>query len=287
MESIVPTPLLKVRDLSRSFGGIRAVDGLSFDAARGEITGLIGPNGAGKTTVFNLITGVCRPSAGSIRLNGTDLTGARPDRIVRAGVARTFQNIRLFGRMTCLQNVMVPLLARGACGPFIAFFRTPAVRGEEARARAEALRIMAETGVADDAERTASTLPYGRQRRLEIARALACFPPDISRSRLLLLDEPAAGMNDAETRELAATIVRVREIFDVTVLLIEHHIDLVMDVCSRIVVMERGALLAEGTPRDVRNDERVITAYLGRPRDARRQQKTQEPQKTREGGRSA
>ncbi len=258
------TALLEVRDLSRSFGGIRAVGSLSFDVAPGTVTGLIGPNGAGKTTVFNLIAGVYRPTSGAVRLDGIDLTGLRPDRIVRAGVARTFQNIRLFQRMTCLENVMVPLLARGGCGPLKSFLRTASVREEEKRAREAALDIMEKTGVADRAAQIASTLPYGLQRRLEIARALACRP------KLLLLDEPAAGMNDAETRELAATVAQVREAFGVTVLLIEHHIDFVMDICAHVVVMERGALLAEGTPQEIRSDGRVIAAYLGRPRERKR-----------------
>lgn len=258
------TALLEVRDLSRAFGGIRAVESLSFDVAPGTVTGLIGPNGAGKTTVFNLIAGVYRPTSGTVRLDGTDLTNLRPDRIVRAGVARTFQNIRLFSRMTCLENVMVPLLARGGYGPLKAFLRTASVRDEESRAREAALAIMEKVGLTDRAAQTASTLPYGLQRRLEIARALACRP------KLLMLDEPAAGMNDAETRELAATVAKVREAFDVTVLLIEHHIDFVMDICARVVVMERGALLAEGTPQEIRNDARVIAAYLGRPRERKR-----------------
>ncbi|MDR1731644.1 MAG: ABC transporter ATP-binding protein [Synergistaceae bacterium] len=266
--------LLEVRNLSRTFGGIRAVDDLSFDAARDGITGLIGPNGAGKTTVFNLITGVCNPSGGSVRLNGAELTGRRPDEIVRIGVARTFQNIRLFGRMTCLQNVMVPLLARGTCGPIQSLFRTPAVSAGEREAKKAALEIMAETGTLDVADRIAATLPYGRQRRLEIARALACFGAEElfsagSPDRLLLLDEPAAGMNEAETRELARAIGDLKGRFGLTVLLIEHHIDMVMELCSHIVVLDRGMLLAEGTPRTVRSDERVVAAYLGRTREAR------------------
>ena len=256
--------LLKIRELSRSFGGIRAVDSLSFDVARGEITGLIGPNGAGKTTVFNLITGACQPDrgAGSIRLEGADLLGKHPHEIVRAGVSRTFQNIRLFGRMTCLENAMTPFLARGSSGPLQAFFRASSVRQEEKRAREAAFALLTEMGIAHVADRAASTLPYGFQRKLEIARALTCLTADAP--RLLLLDEPAAGMNDVETRELGETIVRVRTNFGVTILLIEHHISLVMAVCSYIVVMDRGRLLAQGTPQAVRDDQRVVAAYLGR-----------------------
>ena len=171
------------------------------------------------------------------------------------------------------ENVMTPLLVRGASGPLAALFRTKFARDEKARARETALAILDEMGIAKTAGRVASTLPYGLQRKLEIARALACMPPiepaSESKPRLLLLDEPAAGMNEAETNELRDTILKVREDFDVTMLLIEHHIGLVMDVCTHIVVMDRGALLAEGTAREIRNDERVVTAYLGRPRETR------------------
>jgi ABC-type branched-subunit amino acid transport system ATPase component len=264
LQSEASSPLLQVRGLTRSFGGIRAVESLSFDAARGGITGLIGPNGAGKTTVFNLITGVYRPTAGTISLNGVDLTAKRPHEVVRAGVSRTFQNIRLFNRMSCLENVMVPLFARGRSS-LGAFFRTPFVREEERRTREKALAVMEEMGLADAAHRPASTLPYGLQRKLEIARALACGLL-VQGPRLLLLDEPAAGMNDAETRELGEVIVKVQKDFDVTVMLIEHHISLVMDICTHIAVMDRGALLAEGPPQAIRSDERVVAAYLGRPR---------------------
>jgi ABC-type branched-subunit amino acid transport system ATPase component len=261
--------LLELRGLSRSFGGIHAVEALSFDVAQDEITGLIGPNGAGKTTVFNLITGVYRPTAGTIGLRGIDLTAKRPHEIVRAGISRTFQNIRLFNRMTCLENVMVPLFARGRSG-FGAFFRTPFVRREEKQAREAAFSVLDDMGLADAAHRPASTLPYGLQRKLEIARALTCgFSTD--GPRLLLLDEPAAGMNDAETRELGEVILKVKKNFGVTIMLIEHHINLVMDICTHVVVLERGTLLAEGPPRAIRNDERVIAAYLGRPKEKKKQ----------------
>ncbi|MDR2179619.1 MAG: ABC transporter ATP-binding protein [Synergistaceae bacterium] len=259
--------LLEVRDLSRSFGGIHAVEALSFGVTQGGITGLIGPNGAGKTTVFNLITGVYRPTAGTIRMNGFDLTEKRPHEIVRAGVSRTFQNIRLFNRMTCLENVMVPLFARGSSA-LGAFFRTPFVRKEEKQAREAALAVMDRMGLVEAAHRPASTLPYGLQRKLEIARALACGL-SIQGPRLLLLDEPAAGMNDAETRELGEVILKVQKDFGVTMMLIEHHIDLVMAICTHVVVMDRGSLLAEGPPQEIRNDERVVAAYLGRPKKKR------------------
>jgi ABC-type branched-subunit amino acid transport system ATPase component len=250
--------ILEVRGLTRTFGGIRAVDDLSFSARRNDITGLIGPNGAGKTTVFNLITAVYRPTSGSILFNGADLAGKKPFEVIHAGIARTFQNIRLFGRASCLENVMTPILARASYGPLSALLRTPSVRKENQAARDLALSIMDEIGIADAAGGQASTLPYGLQRKLEIARALACSP------NLLLLDEPAAGMNDAETRELGATIERVRRNFGVSIILIEHHINLVMDICTRLVVMERGALLASGASDEIRRDERVVESYLGR-----------------------
>jgi ABC-type branched-subunit amino acid transport system ATPase component len=262
-ESAVSEPILKVRDLTRVFGGIRAVDRLSFDVGRGGVTGLIGPNGAGKTTVFNLITAVYKPTSGSICLGGTDLVGRRPDEVVRSGVSRTFQNIRLFSRMTCLENVMTPILARASSGPVASLFGTPSARREKSEAMERAYAIMKDIGIEDSAHRTASTLPYGLQRKLEIARAIACSPS------LLLLDEPAAGMNDSETRELGETIVRIRRDFDVAILLIEHHIHLVMSICAHIVVMERGALLASGSPGEIREDSRVVDAYLGRHRDRR------------------
>jgi branched-chain amino acid transport system ATP-binding protein len=253
--------LLEVRGLSRAFGGIHAVEALSFDVSQGNIMGLIGPNGAGKTTVFNLITGVYRPTAGTISLMGMDLTRKRPHEIVRSGISRTFQNIRLFNRMTCLENVMVPLFAQGN-SVLGTFFRTPFVRKEERRVREEALAVMDDMGLADAAHRIASTLPYGLQRKLEIARALACGL-SVRGPRLLLLDEPAAGMNSAETGELEEVILKVQKDFGVTIMLIEHHIDLVMNICSHVAVMERGTLLAEGSPQEIRNDERVVAAYLG------------------------
>jgi ABC-type branched-subunit amino acid transport system ATPase component len=256
--------LLEARSLTRAFGGIRAVDGLSFEVRSGEITGLIGPNGAGKTTVFNLITAVYRPTSGAIILDGSDISGKRPFEVVRAGVARTFQNIRLFGRMTCIQNVMTPMMARASHGPIASILRTRSVRREEAALCERAYAIMRDMRIEESADRQASTLPYGLQRKLEIARALACGP------KLLLLDEPAAGMNDAETHELGETITRVRRDFGVTIILIEHHINLVMDICAHVVVMERGSLLASGSAEEIRDNPKVIEAYLGNRGRARR-----------------
>ena len=251
-------PLLEVKDLTKAFGGIRAVDGLSFAVAPDAITGIIGPNGAGKTTVFNLVTGVYRPDAGSIDFAGRSLMGIRPDQIVGAGIARTFQNIRLFNRRTCLENVLTPMLQRAPYGVPAALLRTPAVRKVDRELREKSRLLQAEMGLEKMADVQASALPYGLQRKLEIARALAMEP------KLLLLDEPAAGMNPEESRSLSALIQDIRERFNLTILLIEHHMDVVMRVCSHIVVINFGALLADGTPEKVRTDERVLQAYLGK-----------------------
>lgn len=253
-----PTPLLEVRNLTRSFGGILAVNALSFDVFREGITGLIGPNGAGKTTVFNLITGVYAPSVGTIKLEGNDIAGLRPNIIVSAGIARTFQNIRLFKNLSCLENVKVPLAQKKGYGLCSALLGLPKAKRAERNTSIKALELLDALGIANMAERPAATLPYGVQRKLEIARALAGAP------KLLLLDEPAAGMNEAETEVLAESIVKVQKNFGVAILLIEHHINLVMNICEHVVVMERGGLLAEGLPESIRVNERVIHSYLGR-----------------------
>jgi ABC-type branched-subunit amino acid transport system ATPase component len=250
--------LLRVRGLTKSFGGIRAVDGLSFDVAERGITGIIGPNGAGKTTVFNLITGVYRADSGSVELGGEFLGGIAPDRIVRRGVARTFQNIRLFNRRSCLENVLTPLLQTAPYGVTASLLRTPKVRRLDRELREKALELLAAVGLEDRADQQASSLPYGLQRKLEIARSLAMGP------RLLLLDEPAAGMNPEESRALSALIRGIHDRFALTILLIEHHMDVVMGLCDRIVVINFGALLSEGTPEQVRADECVLSAYLGK-----------------------
>jgi ABC-type branched-subunit amino acid transport system ATPase component len=249
---------LSVRELTKSFGGIRAVEGLSFEAAPGAITGIIGPNGAGKTTVFNLITGVYRADSGAIDFGGRPLIGIRPDRIVREGIARTFQNIRLFNRRTCLENVLTPLLQTAPYGVAASLLRTPTVRRLDRELREKARELLAVVGLEDRAEQQASNLPYGLQRKLEIARALAMEP------RLLLLDEPAAGMNPEESRALSLLIREIHRRFALTILLIEHHMDVVMGLCDHIVVMNFGALLSEGPPERVRTDERVLSAYLGK-----------------------
>ena len=255
--------LLSVSGLTKDFGGIRAVDAFSFEVREGSITGIIGPNGAGKTTVFNLVTGLYTPTSGTIRFRGEEIGGCRPDAIVRRGIARTFQNIRLFNRRTCLENVLTPLLQRERCSFLGALLGLPAVRRMERALHEKAHDLLDALGLGKYASFEASTLPYGLQRKLEIARALATEPS------LLLLDEPAAGMNPEETLGLANLISEVREKFNVTILLIEHHMDLVMNICSPIVVMNFGALLATGTPDEVRENPGVVAAYLGERKEKR------------------
>ncbi|MCL1941525.1 MAG: ABC transporter ATP-binding protein, partial [Synergistaceae bacterium] len=248
--------LLEVKELSRNFGGINAVDSLSFEAKSGIVTGIIGPNGAGKTTVFNLITGVYKPTGGQILFDGQNCAGQRPDKIVKTGISRTFQNIRLFKRCTCLENVLTPILQRKKYNILSALVRFGRALIMEREATEEAMSVLSVMGLAGEAKRVSGTLPYGLQRKLEIARALAAKP------KLLLLDEPAAGMNPEETLSLVELISGVRSKFGLTILLIEHHMDLVMNICDHIVVMESGRLLFRGTPNEVRHNEKVIEAYL-------------------------
>ncbi len=248
--------LLRVEGLSRHFGGVRAVDDVSFAVGEGEIVGLIGPNGAGKTTVINLLSGLLPPTAGRIAFAGTRLDGLPPYRITRAGVARTYQNIRLFGGLSALDNVIVGTHIRTRA-PFAArLLFLPGVRREEAAAREAARRQLDRVGLAARAGDRATSLPYGEQRRLEIARALAARP------RLLLLDEPAAGMNPAEMATLIA-LIRALAAEGQTILLIEHNMQVVMSVCERIVVLNFGRKIAEGTPAAISRDREVIAAYLG------------------------
>ena len=251
--------LLQVDGLSRHFGGVRAVDDVSFAVDEGEIVGLIGPNGAGKTTVINLLSGLLRPTAGSVTFAGARLYRLPPHRIARAGVARTFQNIRLFRGLSALDNVIVGThVTTGA--PFAArLVFAPSARREEEAARATAQRLLERVGLgarAAEAQSRATSLPYGEQRRLEIARALAARP------RLLLLDEPAAGMNPAEMETLVA-LIRSLAHEGQTILLIEHNMQVVMGVCDRIVVLNFGRKIAEGPPAQVSRDRDVIAAYLG------------------------
>jgi branched-chain amino acid transport system ATP-binding protein len=253
--------LLEVRDVTLRFGGVTALDGVTFHIDRGEILGLIGPNGAGKTTCFNVMTGVYQPTSGSVVFDGKRLGRRQKHQITRLGIARTFQNIRLFPEMTALENVMVGADARHRTSVLSALFRLPRHRREEREGRARAVELLELVGIAHRADETARNLPYGDQRRLEIARALATGP------ELLCLDEPAAGFNPAEKAKLLALIRRIRD-DGYTVLLIEHDMRLVMGVTDRIVVLEFGKKIAEGVPAEIRDNPAVIAAYLGVPEDA-------------------
>jgi branched-chain amino acid transport system ATP-binding protein len=248
--------LLEARGVEKTFGGLRAVNGVSFDVRAGSIKAVIGPNGAGKTTLLNLVTRLDTPSAGEIRFDGVRIDRLPPHRVVRLGIARTFQNLRLFGEMTVLENVMVGRHPRTRSGMAGAVLRLPSARAEERAIAARAAALLEEVGLAAHAHAPAASLPFGRQRLLEIARALATEP------RLLLLDEPAAGLNAAEAADLGRFIRGLRA-RGVTTLLVEHHMELVMEISDEVLVLDFGQRLAEGTPAEVRSDPRVIQAYLG------------------------
>lgn len=276
--------VLHVENVTMQFGGVVAVDDLSMEVNEGEIVALIGPNGAGKTTAFNVITGVYAPTNGQVLFDGKKVVENHPhgkmrrqykgkhlgdyksvleptpDKLTRMGMARTFQNIRLWKSMTVFDNVLIAKHLRRSSNMFTAMFRLNA--REEARQRAEVLELLRVVGLEDVKDELATSLPYGKQRRLEIARALATDP------KLLLLDEPAAGMNPQETLELAEFIREIREKFHKTILLIEHHMDLVMGIADRIYVLDFGELIAQGTPEEIQNNARVIDAYLGVADDA-------------------
>ena len=249
--------LLDVKNLTKNFGGLTAVGDVTMHLDKGELVGPIGPTGAGKTTLFNLLTGVYEPSEGSVSLDGTLLNGKKPYKIASLGLSRTFQNIRLFKDMTVLENVLVGMANQNKLYLLASFLRLPKFYHSEAKLRQKAMELLAIFDLDGDAETLAKNLPYGQQRRLEIVRALATEP------KILFLDEPAAGMNPQETAELTQLIRRIKEEFDITIMLIEHDMSLVMEVTERIYVLEYGRLIAHGTPDEIKTNQRVIEAYLG------------------------
>lgn len=249
--------LLQLSNVTKKFGGVVACHDVSFSVKQGSIVGLIGPNGAGKTTMFNLISGVYAPTTGEISYDGIRIQGQRPDRIVAMGIARTFQNIRLFKSLSVLETVSVAVDRQAAYGLPAALFRLPGVLAAEKQVREQACGYLEAVGLQNRLDARADSLPYGLQRKLEIARAVALKP------KLLLLDEPAAGMNPEESRDLAALIREIHQRYQLTILLIEHHMDVVMELCDRIVVLNFGEKLSEGTCREIQEDSAVLCAYLG------------------------
>ncbi len=256
--------ILALDRVTMQFGGLTAVSDFSLEIEKGEIVGLIGPNGAGKTTIFNIITGVYKPTSGKVRLNGADIAGLRPDKITSRGIARTFQNIRLFSDLSVIDNVMIGYYVHQRSPTFATVLGLPSYHLEEQAAYREASKLLQDVGLSEPALalRKPTHLPYGLQRRVEIARALATKP------QLLLLDEPAAGMTPQEGRELIDFVKRVPSDFGVSVLLVEHHMPVVMGSCLRIIVLSYGKTIAKGSPEEIQSDRVVIEAYLGEEQGA-------------------
>ena len=257
-QDIDKLPVLDVRNLGIDFGGLTAVDGFNMTIGPTEISGLIGPNGAGKPSIFNLLTSVYQPTRGSILLKGIDTKGMNTAKVNKMGIARTFQNIRLFNDMTALDNVKVGMHNEIKCSFISSLLHLPSYYKSEKKANEKAMELLEFMGLADIADQKAGSLPYGVQRRLEICRALASNPA------IILLDEPAAGMNPSETAELMHQIRRIRDTFQIAIFLIEHDMNLVMNVCEGIVVVNYGKIIAKGTPEEIKNNPAVIEAYLGR-----------------------
>jgi branched-chain amino acid transport system ATP-binding protein len=249
--------LLKTENVTMQFGGVKAVNDFNLELNKGEIVALIGPNGAGKTTAFNMITGVYTPTIGKIYYKDKDITGIRPDQITKLGIARTFQNIRLFKDLSVLDNVLIANHLHIKSGVFGSVFKMPKYRKEEKEMLEKSLELIEKVGLIDLKDEKSSSLPYGKQRRLEIARALATNP------EILLLDEPAAGMNPKETDDLTQFIKNIRNEFNLTIFMIEHHMQVVMGISDRIYVFDYGVTIAKGSPYEIQNNQRVIEAYLG------------------------
>ena len=252
--------VLETKDLTVRFGGLTAVNNVSIKVPEGNITGIIGPNGAGKTTLFNMITAAVEPTSGDVLFNGKSIVGMTPDRIAREGISRTFQNIRICSKMTALENVVISIQREPPYKWYEAMLGLPSVKRKDKEALEQAYEYLEMLGITKFADSQAGEMPYGQQRRLEIARAIATKP------QLLLLDEPAAGMNNEECRELSALIRELREKLDLTVVIIEHHMEVVMKLCDDICVLNLGSLLREGKPSMIQSDPEVIKAYLGERR---------------------